>query len=107
MREVVFAADVPPAAGSDTTTATQLRRLSLALVTIGVLWRLIRYGLQFPIWGDEAFVCVNLLDESYVALTGPLHCGQVAPLLFLWGELAVYQVLGGSEWAVRLLPLLA
>jgi hypothetical protein len=63
--------------------------------------------LQFPIWGDEAFLCLNFLDRDYLGLTQPLRCVQVAPLLFLWGELAVYRQLGGAELALRLLPFLA
>jgi 4-amino-4-deoxy-L-arabinose transferase-like glycosyltransferase len=50
---------------------------------------------------------VNLLESDYLTLTGPLKCGQIAPLLFLWGELTVYRLFGDSEFAVRLLPLLA
>src|SRR5438552_269656 len=84
-----------------------LRWLALGLVLLGVGWRLLRYFLQFPLWGDEAFVCVNFLKDNFVALTGPLDCDQVAPLFFLWGELAIFKLLGGSELAVRLLPLLA
>ena len=91
----------------DLTAPATLKSVCFAFLTLGVLWRLVRYTLQFPIWGDEAFVCLNFLDQNYAALLGPLKCGQVAPLLFLWGELAAYQWLGGSELAVRLIPLLA
>jgi hypothetical protein len=93
-------------AGGAVSPAT-LRWLCLGLVALGAMWRIVRYGLRFPIWGDEAFVCVNFLDQDYAALMGPLKCAQVAPLLFLWGEQAAYQFLGGSELAVRLLPFLA
>jgi hypothetical protein len=74
---------------------------------LGVVWRLLRYLLQFPIWGDEAFVCLNLLDGDYASLTRPLRYVQVAPILFLWSELAVYRLLGGGELALRFLPFLA
>ena len=84
-----------------------LWRLGLGLVGLGVLWRLVRYGLSFPIWADEAFVCLNFLDQDYASLTGPLKYGQVAPLLFLWAEQAAYQFLGRSELSLRLLPFLA
>jgi hypothetical protein len=72
-----------------------------------MLWRTVRYLLQFPVWGDEAFICLNFLDRGYLALLQPLRYGQVAPVLFLWSELAAYRVLGGSELALRLLPYLA
>jgi hypothetical protein len=84
-----------------------LKRWALALVLLGILWRTVRYLLQFPIWGDEAFVCVNFLDQTYAGLTGPLRNSQIAPILFLWGELSAFNLLGGSELALRLLPWLA
>ncbi|MBI1917979.1 MAG: glycosyltransferase family 39 protein [Planctomycetes bacterium] len=77
------------------------------LLALGVAQRLLRYLLRFPVWGDEAFVCLNLMDRDYLGLLRPLRFDQVAPLLFLWGEEAVYRILGGSELALRLLPLLA
>jgi len=83
------------------------RNASAAFLVIGVAWRVVRYLLQFPIWGDEAFVCLNFLDQDYAGLTKPLRFVQVAPLLFLWSELTAYRILGGSELAMRLLPFLA
>jgi hypothetical protein len=77
------------------------------VILVGIAWRSLRYLLQFPIWGDEAFVALNLLDRDYVALTRPLRFVQVVPILFLWVELAAYHLLGGSELALRLFPFLA
>ena len=57
--------------------------------------------------GDEAAVGINILDRDYRGLLQPLGYGQVAPIGFLWSERAVYQVLGMSELAMRLLPTLA
>src|ERR1051325_10153967 len=52
-------------------------------------------------------MCLNFMEQTYFGLVGGLKHAVVAPLLFLWGELAVYQCLGGSDLAVRLLPVLA
>jgi hypothetical protein len=82
-------------------------RWAVALVVVGMLGRLVRYFLQFPIWGDEAFVCVNFLDRGYLGLTRELTHLQVAPALFLWSELTAFRLLGASELALRLVPLLA
>jgi 4-amino-4-deoxy-L-arabinose transferase-like glycosyltransferase len=79
----------------------------VALTVLGILCRTGRYLRQFPIWGDEAFICLNLLERGYRELLQPLRFGQVAPLLFLWGEATVYRVLGSTELALRLLPFLA
>jgi hypothetical protein len=84
-----------------------LRRCTLALLAAGVLWRVVRYLLRFPLWGDEAMICLNFLELDYAGLTHQLRYCQVAPLLFLWGELTSLRLLGGSELAMRLLPFLA
>jgi hypothetical protein len=84
-----------------------LRRLTLLLLAIGVLWRLVRYLLRFPMWDDEAFICLNFLELDYLGLTRGLHNCQVAPLLFLWGELTSLRLFGASELALRLLPFAA
>jgi hypothetical protein len=80
---------------------------TLAAVGIGVAWRTVRFFLQFPIWGDESFVCVNFLDNTFAGLLGPLRVGQICPLPFLWSELALYRWLGPSELVLRLVPYLA
>jgi 4-amino-4-deoxy-L-arabinose transferase-like glycosyltransferase len=87
--------------------AVLLGRLTLALLAVGVLWRAWRYLLCFPLWGDEAMVCLNFLELDYAGLTRQLRYCQVAPLLFLWGERTALRVLGPSELALRLLPFLA
>jgi hypothetical protein len=79
-----------------------LRRLALALVVAGVAWRLTRYLLRFPIWGDEAMLLVNYFTRGFTDLLGPIDNAQVAPLLFHWIERAVVGWLGTSELAVRL-----
>lgn len=83
-----------------------LARLALYLVIINLVWRCVRYALGFPIWGDEAFVAMNLLNRGFAGMIAPLEYAQIVPLGFLWGELAVTRVLGISEWALRLLPFL-
>jgi 4-amino-4-deoxy-L-arabinose transferase-like glycosyltransferase len=84
-----------------------LRRLTLLLLAVGVLWRLLRYALRFPIWEDEAFICLNFLELDYLGLARELRNCQVAPLLFLWGELTSLRLFGPSELSMRLLPFLA
>ncbi len=81
-------------------------KCALGMLALGIAWRFLRYALQFPIWGDEAFVSVNLLDRDYLGLLKPLDYKQVAPILFLWSELTMYRLLSGSELAIRLLPFL-
>lgn len=94
-------------AGDEPQCHLLLRRLTLSLLAIGVLWRLVRYLLRFPIWDDEAFICLNFLELDYRSLTRELRNCQVAPLLFLWGELTSLRLLGASELSMRLLPFAA
>src|SRR5438067_244951 len=56
---------------------------TMAFVALGVLARLIRYLVDYPIWHDEAFLAVNFWDRDYADLLRPLDYGQVAPWLFL------------------------
>lgn len=83
-----------------------LRNLTLAALVLGVAWRLIRYFLRFPVWGDEAMLCLNLLERGFGALARELGHNQVAPFLYLCSEKISVQLLGTSELAIRLLPLL-
>ncbi len=79
-------------------------RLVTLFIWLGVLARLIRYYLCFPLWDDESFLCVNFINRSYAQLLLPLDYHQVAPILFLWIERAIVQLLGFSEYALRLFP---
>jgi hypothetical protein len=84
------------------------RRLESAIwvfVGLGVLLRIARYAMDYPLWWDEAFVAVNFIRRDYVALLRPLDYGQVCPILFLWAELTLVKLLGFSEWSLRLFPL--
>ena len=75
-------------------------------LTLGVVARVVRYGLKFPLWEDECFLCVNLIDAGFADLTGPLRYQQVAPPLFLFAQHAAVSLFGFGEWALRLVPLL-
>jgi hypothetical protein len=78
----------------------------LAFVVLGVLLRVGHYLLNYPVWGDEAFVALNLPRRGYLELLQPLDYGQICPILFLWAELTAVRLLGFSELSMRLYPLL-
>ncbi|MBI3411245.1 MAG: glycosyltransferase family 39 protein [Planctomycetes bacterium] len=104
-----IASDVPHA--SARIRALNLKTVVLVLaglaIVLGLAWRLTRYFLRFPIWGDEAFICLNLPGNTFLGLSGELRFAQVAPILYLWSELIAYDWLGSSEIALRLSSLLA
>lgn len=81
--------------------------MCLAVIAVGVAWRVVRYLAAFPIWGDEAMLLVNLIERDYLGLTRPLRHEQVAPLLFLWVEKTALLAIGPAEQSVRLVPFLA
>lgn len=91
----------------DPATDDRFRRLALGLLVLGVSLRLALAAAAHPLYMDEAYLTLNLLDREYLGLAGPLHDNQVAPLLFLWVEKAAYQLFGPGEIGLRLVPVLA
>jgi hypothetical protein len=73
-------------------------------VALGILIRLVRFLVNYPIWHDEAFLAVNFWDRDYVDLLRPLDYGQIAPWLFLAIERMVVTLLGYFEQSLRLFP---
>src|ERR1700685_2927195 len=73
-------------------------------VLLGLLARIIRYAVCFPLWDDESFLCANFISRGFLDLLKPLDYHQVAPLVFLWIEAAATRIFGYSELALRLFP---
>ena len=73
-------------------------------VALGVIVRLGRYLLAFPLSADEYQLAANLLERGFLELLQPLQYNQVAPLGFLWVESAVVRLFGFSELSLRLFP---
>ncbi len=76
--------------------------LCWAFVGLGIMVRLVRFLVVYPIWHDEAFLAVNFLDRGYRDLLRPLDYAQVAPVWYLWIELTAVRIFGFSEWSLRL-----
>jgi hypothetical protein len=83
------------------------RRLFAAVLIGGLLVRLMRLGMNSPLWGDEAMLVRSFLTRTYAELFRPLDYAQLAPLGFLWAELTCYRLFGPAEWVWRLVPTLA
>ncbi len=75
-----------------------------AVIAVGIAWRVLDYYLRFPVWTDEASICLNIIHRSYSGLLHPLNLQQVASLFFLWGQKFIIDHLGMSVWSLRLLP---
>jgi Dolichyl-phosphate-mannose-protein mannosyltransferase len=88
------------------TGADRLEQATWAFVWLGVILRVVTFALNFPLWGDEAFVAVNFITRGYGDLLRPLDYGQICPLFFLWLELTAVKLFGFSEASLRLIPTL-
>jgi len=75
-----------------------------AFIWLGVVLRLVRFLLKFPLSRDEAMLASNLIDRKYLELLAPLDYGQVAPFAYLWINKAIITLLNFSELSLRLLP---
>lgn len=88
-------------------TTRLIARWTFLLIGLSVAWRLTRFALAFPIWGDEAFVAVSLLTRDFRGMLEPLAHFQIVPVGFMWAELAAARLLGYGPEALRVVPVLA
>lgn len=91
---------------SDPLTPRQAARWMTVLMVLGVVARVVRFALRFPLWYDEAALSANFLDRGYLDFFRPLECGQACPILFLWIQLTSVRLLGFTEYSLRLVPLI-
>lgn len=96
-----------PAALHRASRRVSYRFLLLFIVGLGLLWRVVRYGLGFPFWGDESFVGVNFITRDFAGMIRPLDFGQIVPLFYMWANLALTKVLGVNEWSLRLVAVVS
>ena len=91
---------------ADDWSADWVARATLGFVGLGVLIRVVRYLLRFPLWCDESMLAANFLDRGFLDMLRPLDYRQVSPLLFRFVELASVRLFGFSEFGLRLFPFL-
>ena len=84
-----------------------LLKLTWAAVGLGCLLRVLEYLLNRSLWLDEAYLALNVLHRPWAALLQTLDNHQGAPIIFLLLEKSASLYLGSSEYALRLLPLIA
>lgn len=76
-----------------------------ALLVLGILIRLVQYLANRSLWFDEAMIALNILDRGPFGLMQPLDYDQAAPILFLLLVKGTTAIFGGSEYVLRLTPL--
>lgn len=88
--------------------APALCRWLLALTALaGAGVRVVVYLQNRSFFLDEANLARNIAERNLGDLSQPLHYEQFAPLFFLWISKINALLLGNTEYALRLLPLLA
>jgi len=78
-----------------------------SLVVTGIILRLRQYLVNRSFWADEASLAYNLVTRTFSGLTQPLDYQQGAPIGFLFIEKLFTVLLGNTEYAMRLFPLLS
>ncbi len=91
----------------NTTGQQSVRLLVFAVLAFGVICRLTQYLVDSSLWYDESFVALNVIHKSFGALFGPLDWNEASPPGFLVAEKLIVSIFGISEYALRLLPLIA
>ncbi|MEW6747856.1 MAG: glycosyltransferase family 39 protein [Planctomycetota bacterium] len=76
-------------------------------VVAGILLRAHGYLANRPLVWDECNIALNIASRSWGELLTPLDYNQAAPPLFLLATKLAVELLGNSEYALRLLPFLA
>jgi hypothetical protein len=94
-----------PEARSHPRAAPRPTWLIIALIGAGIGFRLGALLEAPPLGLDEARLAINIGSRSYGGLLRPLEYDQSAPLLYLWAQRAVVDLLGMHDWVLRLLPL--
>ena len=80
---------------------------SWSIAVLGIVLRIRQFAFDRSLWNDEADLALNLIDRGYIGLTRQLALDQGAPIGFLWMEKTATEIFGPSEYALRLVPLLA
>jgi hypothetical protein len=73
---------------------------------LGIILRLRKYFSNRSLWTDEAAIALNIINRSFNELLQPLDYGQTAPIGFVFIEKILVNLLGNSEYVLRLYPLL-
>ncbi len=81
--------------------------LAAVLLAAGALLRVAQYLANRSLFLDEAGLAMSALRRSYAGMLQPLELGQVAPAGFMMLEKLAVVLFGESEYALRLVPLLA
>ena len=78
-----------------------------SIAIFGVAVRLVSYIAAHALRVDEAAVAVSIVERSYLELVKPLEFRQIAPLGFVFAERFFVELMGRTEYALRMFPFIA
>ncbi|OPX17403.1 hypothetical protein BXT86_06695 [candidate division WOR-3 bacterium 4484_100] len=82
-------------------------RASWIIVGIGIILRVVQYLYNRSLTEGEAALAINIVHRSYSDLLHPLDLTQAAPIGFLFIEKFFLNLLGNSEYSLRIFPLIS
>jgi len=77
-----------------------------AIIGIGIILRITQFLYNRSLTEGEAPLALNIIQRTYVELLKPLDYFQAAPIGFLMSEKLAVNILGSTEYALRLFPLI-
>jgi hypothetical protein len=77
------------------------------VVLCGIGLRVQEYIANRSLWVDEAYLAVAILSRTFLQLLKPLDGWQHAPYGFLWVERGLSYLFGGSDYVLRIFPMIA
>ncbi len=77
------------------------------IVAGGAVLRVAQYLANRSLWVDESYIALNVIERSFAGLLEPLFHNQAAPIGYLWTSRLAVVLFGTSEYALRLVPLVA
>jgi len=91
----------------ESVSAYRGQRIEAALLFLGITLRTVPFLFHRSLWHDEALLALNIINRRLPELARPLQFHQQAPLGFLALERFTVEIFGTSEFALRLVPLVA
>ena len=86
---------------------SSLIRWLYVVLAVGLGWRLLRWAIDMPLWGDEVMLALPLLERDLADLFTPIVHTPLGPVFFnFWNWIAI-NFLGHSEHVLRLLPIVS
>lgn len=83
-------------------------KLPWIIIGVGIILRLVRYLYNPSLWFDESDIAIDIIRTPWSELIYPsLDYSKSYPFLFLMSIKLATQVLGNSEYALRLFPFLS